>query len=226
MSGVSEIKREFELERMILFSDAVFAIAITLLIIDIKIPEVSKTMTDAETLHAFKPVIVHFGGFVISFIFIGVMWWRHLSIFRYLRDYDKGLVIRNLTFIFFIVCFPFVVSGFAENVHRAFLLPVFLYYGNIAFTVLGQFLICHYIFIAKKQLCIPGKEEEKKYLYMSSLYSAVIFLITLVALVIIYIISNGDFNAVILGLYILPVLLIVSRRKLKKYKPTSIKNKF
>ncbi len=226
MSEIIELKKEFELERMILFSDAVFAIAITLLIIDIKIPEIDKTMSNVQISKAFKPVIIHFGGFVISFLFIGVMWWRHLSIFKYLRDYDKGLVIRNLAFIFFIVCFPFVVSGFAENVNRAFLLTVFLYYGNIAFTVLSQFLICHYIFITKKQLCIPGKDDEKKYLYMSSLYSAGIFLITLVVLVFIYQFSNGSFNAIIFGLYLLPVLMFFSRRKLKKYKPAAIKNKF
>ncbi|MFS8081996.1 MAG: TMEM175 family protein, partial [Ginsengibacter sp.] len=85
MSEIIELKKEFELERMILFSDAVFAIAITLLIIDIKIPEIDKTMSNVQISKAFKPVIIHFGGFVISFLFIGVMWWRHLSIFKYLR---------------------------------------------------------------------------------------------------------------------------------------------
>ena len=38
----NELKKEFQVERMILFSDAVFAIAITLLVIDLKIPDVEK----------------------------------------------------------------------------------------------------------------------------------------------------------------------------------------
>ena len=226
MSEESQIKREFELERMILFSDAVFAIAITILIIDIKIPEVSKTMTSGEIMKAFKPVIVHFFGFAISFFFIGVMWWRHLCIFRYLRDYDKGLVIRNLSFIFFIVCFPFVVSGFTENVSRSYLLPVLLYYSNISFTVFTQFLICHYIFVSKKNLCYPGKEKEKIYIYKTSLYSAVSFLITFAVIVLLYFISGGDFTTVLFGFYLIPISVLLTRKKLKKYKPATLKNKF
>ena len=226
MSEESEIKKAFELERMILFSDAVFAIAITILIIDIKIPEVSKTMTDSEIMKVFKPVIVHFFGFALSFFFIGVMWWRHLCIFKYLQDYDKGLVIRNLLFIFFIVCFPFVVSGFTENVSRAYLLPVFLYYGNISFTVFSQFIICQYIFVSKKSLCYPGKAQEKTYLYKTSLYSAITFLITFVVMILLYFISKGDFTTVIFGFYLLPILMFLTRKKLKKYKPKSLKNKF
>ena len=46
----NELKKEFQLERMILFSDAVFAIAITLLVIEIKVPEIHEEITDQAIL--------------------------------------------------------------------------------------------------------------------------------------------------------------------------------
>jgi uncharacterized membrane protein len=175
MTEESEIKREFELERMILFSDAVFAIAITLLVIDIKFPEVSETATNSQIIIAMKPLFVHFGAFLLSFFFIGSVWRSHLAIFRYLKDYDKGLIIRNLVLLFFIACFPFAVSAFTENMRHAFLVPVFIYYTNIAFAVFAQYFICHYIFVTKKNLCYTGKDNEKKYFLVQSQSSAIAF---------------------------------------------------
>src|SRR6478752_263905 len=67
----NSLHKEFELERMILFSDAVFAIAITLLIIEIKFPELPEGYREQLSLwKMFKPTVVHFMGFLLSFFFI------------------------------------------------------------------------------------------------------------------------------------------------------------
>lgn len=225
MSEITELKREFELERLILFSDAVFAIAITLLVIDIKFPDLSNTATNSQIKAAMKPLIVHFGGFLISFIFIGSVWRRHLAIFRYLRDYDKGLITRNLLLLFFIACFPFAVSVFTENMRHAFLLPLFIYFADIALTVFAQYFICLHIFVSKKELCYEGKENEKNYLLLQTGHTAISFLITLAVMIIIYFVTGGSFTSTIMGLYLLPILMIFFKRKLKKIKPASLKNK-
>jgi len=123
------MKRAFDLDRMVLFSDAIFAIAVTLLVLDIKFPHIEDGGT--ASLKEFRPMILHFGAFVISFIFIGSMWYRHLQTFRFLRTYDTGLVVRNLFFIFFIVCFPIVVSGLTENASRLLAIPTYIYLANV-----------------------------------------------------------------------------------------------
>ncbi len=94
------LEKEFELERMILFSDAVFAIAITLLVIDIKWPELPESLAGLDKLHIMKPTIFSFLGFALSFFFIGRAWSIHLRLFRLLRKYDQGLINRNLFFPF------------------------------------------------------------------------------------------------------------------------------
>ena len=78
----SELKKEFQLERMILFSDAVFAIAITLLVIEIKVPEIDKHFVNDHLLgEAMAHLIPKFVGFFISFILIGFYWILHHRMF-------------------------------------------------------------------------------------------------------------------------------------------------
>lgn len=218
MSEAKSLKREFELERMILFSDAVFAIAITLLIIDIKFPKLPVSASAQEIAVIIKPMIIHFGAFVVSFIFIASMWSRHLQIFRFLCAYDKGLIIRNLAFIFFIVCFPFVVSGLAQNAPHEFVLPLVLYLVNIACTVFCQYLICRYIFISKSKLCYDENPHQKKYLFLQVQYTSLLFLIALVLFLAAYLIFNGNFLALVYTMYWLPLGMIFIRKRLKKYK--------
>lgn len=215
------IHREFELERVILFSDAVFAIAITLLIIDIKFPDVSEQTPLSEYWHFFKPTIRHFLALCISFFFIGMFWSRHLSLFRYLIDYDRGIIFRNLFFLFFIVIFPFAAEAIAGHMRPSFLLPFFIYIGNIFFCSLMHLWLCHYIFYGKPSLCIPGQDAEKKYTWLRSKWVVIIIGTTLGVTVLLSILFPSNTMVILMGFYCMPVLALISRKVLKKYKPVS-----
>lgn len=214
-----ELKKEFELERMILFSDAVFAIAITLLIIEIKFPEIAKGVSTHDIFISFRPVVIRFLGFMLSFFFIGLMWTRHLRLFKYLRTYDSGVISRNLVFIFFIVCFPFSASGITENIRSGFILPIFIYIINIWLVSASQFILCYYLFSKKPSLCIAGFEVEKKYILLQSKYSVIMLLITIGIMLFLSFIFDGNFEEVVLGFYAMPIMLVFVKRHLKKYKP-------
>src|ERR1700712_5704410 len=86
-----EIKKEFQLERMVLFSDAVFAIVITLMAIEIKIPE-TELLTEETLPHLLRHLLPTLLAYAVSFGFIGSIWYQHLKMFSLLKDYDKGLV--------------------------------------------------------------------------------------------------------------------------------------
>src|SRR5947208_1264763 len=105
------LEKEFELERLVLFSDAVFAIAITLLVIEIKFPEVPEGVHGWALVKVFQPAIIEFCTFVVSFLIIGVYWSRHLQLCKHLKSYDRKVVVHNLFFLFFVVTFPFTASG-------------------------------------------------------------------------------------------------------------------
>lgn len=84
-----ELEREFELERMILFSDAIFAIAITLMAIDIKWPEIPENLKGVDLGKLLHPTVTQFIIFVISFLFVGRAWKLHLRLFRQLNQYNQ-----------------------------------------------------------------------------------------------------------------------------------------
>src|SRR5215203_2541136 len=91
-----ELKKEFQLERMILFSDAVFAIAITLLVIEIKIPSIDRHIaTDQLLMESLDELIPKFIGFLFSFLIIGSYWMLHHRMFEYVVNYTRRMLLLN-----------------------------------------------------------------------------------------------------------------------------------
>ena len=112
-------------ERIVFFSDAVFAIVITLLVLEIKVPHLEhwgEAALNNELVH----LLPKFFGFVCSFFIVGLMWFEHHRIFRYIERFDTGLIWRNLVFLLFISFIPFPTALFSEYVlsKTAFLMYV------------------------------------------------------------------------------------------------------
>ncbi len=220
----SELHKEFELERLILFSDAVFAIAITLLIIEIKFPEIPKSAAAMQIFDQFKPTLIQFAAFILSFFFIGMSWMRHLQLFRYLTKYNLALVKRNLLFLFFIVCFPFSASGITEHIRPGFMMPLMIYFFNITAVVVCQYLTTYYIFKVKPQLCIAGYEAEKKYILLNSKWLAIALSITCFLYLVVILFLPQNSMVVAIPSYVLVALVLITRKRIKKYKPASVED--
>lgn len=105
---------EHRLERLIFFSDAVFAIAITLLIIEIHIPQIPKTSSDVEFLNALLALFPNFVGFGVSFFVIGAFWAGHHRAFALAGHWNQKLVGPNLVLLCTVAAMPFF-TAFASN---------------------------------------------------------------------------------------------------------------
>lgn len=143
----NELKKEFQLERLILFSDAVFAIAITLMVIEIKIPEIDKSIVSDTLLgKELAHLIPRFAGFLISFVIVGLYWTVHHKIFAYADNYNNKLLWLNLFFLMSIALMPFSSGFYGEYAPRINLLyPYGFYCFNICLTGLLNFLLWRYI---------------------------------------------------------------------------------
>jgi uncharacterized membrane protein len=209
-----EIKKEFQLERMILFSDAVFAIVITLLAIELKLPEgeISAADLGKKIMH----LLPNFIAYAASFFFIGSIWYEHLKMFSVLKDYDRGLIVRNLFLLFFIGLFPFSATVIARigNSMASYL----IYLIVILLTLCAQYFLYQYIIVQRPELrnnanlSIHLEELKKKRI------SLIVNAILLVLIIITYfVIPNPKLKTLsFLWMAIMPIFYKLLLKKKKK----------
>lgn len=129
--------REQDTKRLVFFSDAVFAIAITLLVIDIGVPEIASTQPDAvltEELLALFPQFVSFG---LSFLAIGTFWLTHHRLFTYIERCSRRLLSLNLLFLLFVSLVPFSSALLGEYSGRQLVVIWYAVHMTIAGAMLS-----------------------------------------------------------------------------------------
>jgi len=113
------------LERLIFFSDAVFAIAITLLIIEVHPPQLGMHASDRLHLIALINLTPSFVAFFISFFVIGAFWAGHHRAFSLARHWSPGLIMPNIFMLAAIVFMPFATAYMGTNMGQR--VPTILY---------------------------------------------------------------------------------------------------
>ena len=97
----------FSIERLSLFSDAIFAFAITLLAIDIRVIQLPQNLIASQLNNEIIGLLPKFISFVLSFFIIGNYWISYHRTIYLIKRYDRGLISLNLLFLMFIVLVPF-----------------------------------------------------------------------------------------------------------------------
>jgi uncharacterized membrane protein len=134
-------KRGYGLERLIFFSDGVFAIAITLLALELRLPEGIGLRPASELIQSLGSMWQKYLAYIISFLVIGSFWISHHRKFRYIRRYNRSLLNLNLLFLMIVAFIPFpsslisVSSDFAVTVFYAGTMIA----GSIMITILWRY---------------------------------------------------------------------------------------
>ena len=102
--------------RLEAFSDGVFAIAITLLILEVKVPHAGSGETLSRALLRLWPSYL---GYAISFVTLGIMWTNHHTIFRYIHRCDRYFLLIHVFFLMCISFLPFPTAVLAEHLPYA-----------------------------------------------------------------------------------------------------------
>jgi TMEM175 potassium channel family protein len=134
-----------EYDRVLFFSDAVFAIAITLLVVDIRVPDIAGVVNAYQALNDARYKIL---GFAISFLVIGLFWMGHHRLFRYITALDRPLIFLNLLFLGTIAFLPYPTALLFVSSTSQVAATVF-YAACVAGAGLAEFVVWLYAIRAK-----------------------------------------------------------------------------
>jgi uncharacterized membrane protein len=105
-----------ETGRVEAFSDGVFAIAITLLILAVGFEQAIADGDLKETLFDLWPAYI---AYAVSFLTIGIMWVNHHAVFRHFARVDRPLLLLNILLLMLVAFTPFPTRVVAEHAHTA-----------------------------------------------------------------------------------------------------------
>lgn len=122
------------------FSDGVFAIIITIMVLELKVPH----NADIAELEHLLPI---FGSYVLSFIYVGIYWNNHHHMFHAVKSITGSILWANLHLLFWLSLIPFVTAWMGENHFAKW--PVICYgfvliMNAVAYTILAKKLVSHH----------------------------------------------------------------------------------
>jgi uncharacterized membrane protein len=129
----------FGTNRIEALADGIFAVAMTLLVLDVKLPDGETFASSGALLDRLLSLEHTFVIYFISFVVLGMFWVGHHAHFHYIRSVDHTLLWVNLLFLFGITSVPFATDLLGD--HNALRLPYFYYGGKLLFLaglLIGQ----------------------------------------------------------------------------------------
>ena len=151
--------------RLEAFSDGVFAIIVTIMVLELKVP-------DETELHALTEMLPKFLSYLSSFFFIGIYWGNHHHLLHTVHHVNSKIIWANMNLLFWLSLIPFVTAWFGEHpsseIPVATYATIFLFCG-ISYTILQKVIEKHYTHSTK--LIEALKKSGKKGLLSLVLYS-------------------------------------------------------
>jgi len=124
-------------ERLVAFSDGVFAILITIMVLELRVPHGS----DWAALQSLLPIFLTY---VLSYVFLGIYWNNHHHMLHATQRINGGILWANLHLLFWLSLIPFVTGWLGENHFASVptaLYGVVLFLAAIAYTILQNAIL-------------------------------------------------------------------------------------
>ena len=165
----------FSKSRVETFSDGIFAIIITLLVLEIKVPHIDAPLSSKNLLESLLAILPKFISWIISFFTIAVIWVNHHRLFKQFKILDSGIFWWNTVLLMWTTFIPFptaVLGDYPSN----FLSIVF--YGLVMSLMAASFSFMRFYVIRKKDLLEENVNFDlfKKGTIMSVLFGPVMYL--------------------------------------------------
>ena len=151
-------------ERVINFSDAVFAFAATLLVLKIDLPnltasELSSARLTQELINLWPSYMAN----IISFLIIAYYWLTHHAIFSLVKKLDTGIIWINVIFLIFLSFLPFPVDLFGEYSNSDIIIAFYCF----SLSLVGFLLATIWFYALKKKLVTQNLSRREINYYSS-----------------------------------------------------------
>ena len=149
------------IQRIETLSDGVFAIALTLLVLDIRVPFRDHIIYEKDLMSAFGKLAPKLLTYFLSFMTLGIFWTAHSSQFHFIEKSDRNFNWINLSFLLFVTITPFTTAFLSEYLDFKFAIAIYwlnLFLLGIMLNMNLQYADKHHYFKSN----IAGKSEIKK----------------------------------------------------------------
>lgn len=217
--GHSEIdkhpKQDFQVERLAFFSDAVFAIALTLLIIEFRVPVVTKDSTLQSVCRQLFDLRFQLFSLLVSFTLISKYWIRHHFLFKHIINYNNQIVIANLIILLPIIFFPFTTTFFGESIQNesVVILALQFFLLNNILAGLTTYIFYWLAMVRYKELSFELTAHERIKFRSDTLFLTIVFTTVLI----ITLLTNNRqviLWTIIICLFSKRLIYMLSRKKL------------
>jgi uncharacterized membrane protein len=176
-------RKQFQIDRLAFFSDAVIAIALTLTVLEIKIPALGTNATSAYVFQRYGvSIILHGVGLFVAFWTIGNLWMRHHQLFENVVDYNEKMIRINLIFLFTVMLLPISISFLFTRNEPTYLKMLFYFANLFASSATFSFLI-YVIFNPKKRLSNLTDTKKLEEVRGNPYWGSLVFLIALILII-------------------------------------------
>lgn len=132
--------------RILAISDGVFAVAITLLVLEIRVPEQSELHTEQELIQLFISLAPKFLVYFLAFMTAGIFWMGHSAQYDNIDKSDRNLSWINLIFLLSVTLLPFSTAFLGDYI--TFKFSILIYWLNI--FLMGILLYINWLYASKK----------------------------------------------------------------------------
>jgi TMEM175 potassium channel family protein len=146
--------------RLDALTDGLFAIVMTLLVLELKVPDLPRTATGQEIGRALANDGPVFVSFLITFMFAALFWYLHHALLNFIRELPGRLVALNLAFLLFVSLLPFSVGVLGHFIRNS--LAQTLYFGN-QFAISVLLMAMWFAARRWKLLLEPTAREARKF---------------------------------------------------------------
>ena len=164
---------QYEVGRLLALSDGVFAIAMTLLVLGIPVPQLTNP-SDTDLQGALRNVLPDVGSFALSFLLVGTYWMAHRRLLKGVVRTDARLIWLNLLMLLLVCMVPFTAAVLSR--YGSLATAVIIYAANLALLGLSSLVLRLQSWLL---LSVPPSRREREGTLIISLVGVAVFAISI-----------------------------------------------